>query len=485
MARFADVIYDSRGVQPTVEKLRCIRATKEMISIAKNHISIGLPQVRPNFLIEAVCSFAQICACLQLALDSDNLRDTAFSTWYAMIMVLDEDDLESLIGGTFSIVVRHWSSLGKESQDDAYNLLNYLFSNHGPRIACFVDSLPSLSSIPSLSIFEVKLQQSKANVDVRQQFSGFAIRCQHENATIVGQALQELTDFLQIHQTFLHEAAISEQSDPILATLVRAVLDACTRLSTIRPDVAKLGGQCLGLIGCVDPNRVEASRENQNMLVLSNFQRADETIDFLTLFLEQHLVKSFLSATSIRAQGFYAYAMQELLKFCGLSKASTIRTRDTHPDMNYRRWIALPEAVRNTLAPFLDSRYTISGATKSHPTFPIYNPSVSHATWLRMFLLNLMEHGAGDNVELLFPVISRAVQPQETTVANFLLPFVVLNVILGGKDEKEQRIKKEMLTVLKQQPQSESSEQTKNLRLCSEVSLFCQRTFDYFLTFYS
>ena len=391
-------------------------------------------------------------------------------------MVLDEDDLESLIGATFSIAVRYWSSLSRGSQEDAFKLLEYLFSNHGPGIACFAGSLPSLASIPILSVFEAKLQQYNANIDVRQQISAFATRCQHENATIVGQALQELTAYLQVHQAFLHDAAISEQPDPILATLVRAVLDACTKLSTARPDVANLGGQCLGLIGCVDPNRVEASRENRSMLVLSNFERADETIDFLTLFLEQHLVKSFLSAASIRAQGFYAYAMQELLKFCGLSRASTIRTRDTLPDTNYRRWIALPEAVRNTLAPFLDSRYTISGTSKLHPTFPIYNPSVSHATWLRMFLLDLMEHGVGDNVQLLFPVISRAVQPQETSVANFLLPFVVLNVILGGNGDEKEKIKTEMLVVLEQQPQSQAPEQIKNLRLCSEVSLWAEKT---------
>ena len=62
MARLADVIYDSRGVQPAVEKLRCIRAIKEMISIAKNHISIGLPQAcKTSFHLECVLTFIDWC----------------------------------------------------------------------------------------------------------------------------------------------------------------------------------------------------------------------------------------------------------------------------------------------------------------------------------------------------------------------------------------------------------------------------------------
>jgi serine/threonine-protein kinase ATR len=75
----------------------------------------------------------------------------------------------------------------------------------------------------------------------------------------------------------------------------------------------------LGLIGCLDPNRIETIREKREILVPSNFERADETIDFVLYFLEEVLVK-FLSATNTKAQGFLAYAMQEFLKFCELEQ---------------------------------------------------------------------------------------------------------------------------------------------------------------------
>ena len=45
MALLADTINDGKGPQPIMEKMRCIRAIREMIKLAKSHISNGLPQV--------------------------------------------------------------------------------------------------------------------------------------------------------------------------------------------------------------------------------------------------------------------------------------------------------------------------------------------------------------------------------------------------------------------------------------------------------
>lgn len=45
MANFSDTINDGRDSQPISEKLRCLGAIKEMLSLAQNHVSNGLPQV--------------------------------------------------------------------------------------------------------------------------------------------------------------------------------------------------------------------------------------------------------------------------------------------------------------------------------------------------------------------------------------------------------------------------------------------------------
>ena len=45
MAHFSDTINDGLDSQPMLEKLRCLGAIREMLILAKNHISSGLPQV--------------------------------------------------------------------------------------------------------------------------------------------------------------------------------------------------------------------------------------------------------------------------------------------------------------------------------------------------------------------------------------------------------------------------------------------------------
>ena len=45
MALLADTINDGKGPQPLLEKIRCLGAIREMIKLAKGHVSNGLPQV--------------------------------------------------------------------------------------------------------------------------------------------------------------------------------------------------------------------------------------------------------------------------------------------------------------------------------------------------------------------------------------------------------------------------------------------------------
>lgn len=45
MAQLSDTINDGKEPQPLSEKNRCLRAVREMVLLAKNHIGNGLPQV--------------------------------------------------------------------------------------------------------------------------------------------------------------------------------------------------------------------------------------------------------------------------------------------------------------------------------------------------------------------------------------------------------------------------------------------------------
>ena len=55
MALLADTINDGKGPQPILEKIRCLSAIREMIKLAKSHVSNGLPQVSSSVVLFGLC----------------------------------------------------------------------------------------------------------------------------------------------------------------------------------------------------------------------------------------------------------------------------------------------------------------------------------------------------------------------------------------------------------------------------------------------
>ena len=388
-----------------------------------------------------------------------------------MVSILGEDEVGTLVDPTFAIIAQHWELFDPETQGQAHDMISHLLKSHPSLIREIVNTIPSLATIPLMSKFEDELSKVKAQMDVKHQYQAFCQRCQNENATVVTRALLELEAYLGNNQSFIHEAAVREQPDPVVSQLVRSVLDSCVQFNESHPTVSILAAKCLGLIGCLDPTRIEAATEKRDIIVLSNFTGAEETKDFIMFFIREVLVKVFLSTTNPRAQGFLAYAMQELLMFAEFDKSVTIRSRDTQFSANYQRWMELPESVRNTLTPFLTSKYVVTAAVQQ-PTcsYPLYKPTTTHSQWLRALTFDLLRNGVGDNTKMLFPVLSRIVRFQDISIPSFLLPFAALNVIVGGTDSQRLDIGSELNHVLNHTMPEGDVLARESLILCSQVS---------------
>ena len=388
-----------------------------------------------------------------------------------MMTTLGEDEIATLLDPTFAILVQHWETFLPEIQSRAHDMIGHLLQAHSSMICDIMHTLPSLASIPLMAKYDEELSKRKATRDVKHHFQAFSQRCHSENATVVLTALDELSNYLEEHQGFLHEAANTEQPDPVVSQLARSILDTSILFSNTHSEIAVLCARCLGLVGCLDPTRIEAVREKREILVLSNFVRDDETNDFVIFFLREVLVKAFLSATNSRSQGFLAYAMQELLSISEIKESVAHRSRDGPFDANYRRWVSLPESVRTTLMPFTDSKYFVTAGVLQPPcNYPLYNAELSHGQWLRSLTFDLLKKQAGaGKVQTIFSVLSRIVRFQDISISNFLLPFGCLNVIINGVNQEKLEIAQELLLVL-HQPLPERSSTRDNIVHCSQVS---------------
>jgi serine/threonine-protein kinase ATR len=321
--------------------------------------------------------------------------------------------------------------------------------------------------------FEKQIGELKGQMDVRDHFLAFSSRCQSENATVVEQALKELVPYIRENEDFLHRSTISEQPDSVLALLTRSLLDCCVKFKNSSDAIVLLSAQCLGLVGCLDPNRIETVREKKDILVLSNFSRKEEIFDFVLFFLQYVLVEAFLSASNTRAQGFLAYAMQALMKASKIDPTITVPSSDMELNERYCRWQALPETVRNILTPFLTSKYTVTvGAIKTNCSYPLFSPTMSHGEWLRKFVLDLLQKGTTENVRVIFAVCSRIIRGQDISISSFLLPFAVLNVAADGTEAQKREIRDELTRVLSHPLPEGNTRMRENVRFCSEVNKY-------------
>ena len=403
-------------------------------------------------------------------MEKPELCNHAFQVWILLIQNLEEEDVEPLVDPTFAIIAQSWDSFNATVQEEAYKIISYLLNSHTELIREMVNTIPSLASIPAMKKFEDDLNKFRSQLGTKQHIQAFSQRCQNDNSDVVIRALTELEICLQGHQGFLHGIAISEPPDPVVAQLIRSILDACVRFSEFNPAIAVLCGKCLGHIGCLDPTRIEAAREVKNILVLSNFVKEDETVDFVLFLLKEILVRVFLSVSDTRSQNFLGYAIQELLKFCHLDGSATTRTRELQVNDNYRRWVALPELVRNTLTPFLTSRLIVKAAVPiPEDSYPIFRRGQSHSLWLRTFILNLLRKGHGNNATHMFSICRRVIGNQDISISVFLLPYVALNVVIDGDDNTKLNVANEILLILSQELPDNNHPQRAVILSCSQV----------------
>jgi serine/threonine-protein kinase ATR len=464
IAYFSNVIgtpnSPDKAVRHTMpERKRCIAAIGDLVNLARWSVNGALPQIR---------------ACLQSAMADPDLCDDTFNVWVAFLSALDAEETMLVVDQTFALIVQHWSLFSADTHAKAHKAIGDIIVQHNAQLRARIEYLPSLAGIPMLSKIEGELVKFKNMVETIKIFHAFGNRCKDQNSVVVRQALRELVPFLDANQEELHQSVVGQKALPVLAALTRSLLDASVRFSEDHSDITILCAQCLGIIGGLDPYRVETVREKKRVLMLSNFSRRDEDIDFVALLLEQVLVRVFLSTTNAKAQGWIAYVMQEMLKHCGFSALRGAKPRSSQNSTEAQRWNSIPEAVRTVLTPFLDSKYSVNmnpALQYEGAKYPIFHPRLGHATWLQTFVYDLLRKGQGVNVEMVFPVLARIIRGYDLSIATFILPFAALNVIVSDNEENMTNVGRELLEVLQADLSTMEQLEVSTTKQCSEVRM--------------
>lgn len=409
-------------------------------------------------------------------MESDDLRANAILAWKSVIENLEDHHVQSIIGQTFSLVVQYWGRFDVTAYTGVREMVDHLFSARRDAIKEVVDSIPSLASIALFSKYNRYIIKWRNHPNSDIELDHLIQRVKHENGAVVEQALVELVDSLKRHEASLHKSIVLEKPDPVISEVMRCMLDVALRFKDAPLDMKvrtdDLCGQCLGLLGALDPTQVEAPRKRQEMIVLHYFSKAEESKEFVLFFLEKVLVKAFLAATESKSQLLLAWAAQELLRFCDLS-TETLFSRRPSPgkSKSQTQWESMSEAARATLTPLLNSKYVL-GTMAPIPeiTYPVFNKDITYRSWINTFLQDIMSNYIGDNATIIFSICIRILKGQNIAILHFLLPYAVTQAIICGKPQDRENIAKEFLTIMRHRCDGHNSHEARLLQHCSEVN---------------
>ncbi|KAK0737526.1 hypothetical protein B0T21DRAFT_450641 [Apiosordaria backusii] len=483
-ARLVETINDSHLVHPPMQERKlCIRAMEVMIRVCSSYASIARTQVshhHTDFQDFADYLSLQISACLVSALANDDLRPAAFSCWASMLTCMEEADIEALLEATFYLIRFYYNSCDGETRLLLKSLLQHLLAKHRQIIIDYSSKLPSLGQIDELQDISLEVEGLRPRLTIKETFLVFSQRLAHENPGVVEHALTELVAYLEKHQDYLQTSAISERPDSLVTTLTRSLLDCSVKYNGWQPPITRLCAEALGLVGCLDSNRLETTREQQHIVVIHNFEDASETTDFVAFVLENVLVKAFQSTTDTKFQGYLSYAMQVLLERTDF-RVAVAMAGEGESEPVYRRWLAFSDSTRETLIPLLSSSFLLAPLPKQSTEYPIFKPGKkTYSAWIKAIVFDLLRSTQNPFSEMIFDPLCRLIKVKDLVVTEFLLPFVVMHVILGQSDPSvfSPRIKAELLAILNYQPPETASYVEKE-----QTKLFYQAVFriiDYF-----
>ena len=393
-------------------------------------------------------------------------------TWHTFLTELSTKDLGPHVGPTTAALVNIWPSLDEDGKDFAKLCIEYILNDAFTELGDYVEDIVDFSRIPELSESCTRIQALRESRSLKDRFNRVLDRVSSDNDTVVLQALKETRKYmLTTHADYVKDLASGDVFDPALGNIMRSLLSVACRDGDSTDEPHLLAFECIGLLGAVDPDRFDMTFPDESMVVLSNFTDEAESIEFALHLVQNTLVGAFRSTSDIKYQTHLAFTIQELMKFCKFTP-ELARPGASIPLKVRNRWNSLPKPVLETITPLLEARFSVSSTSDIEGLeHPIYPHEATYREWLQHWTAFLITRVDGEIARTLFDAFKMTIRNKDVSVARQLLPHLVLNILISGTEEDNQKIRSEIIAVLEAQTgQAEMVSADKRL-LGAQVSL--------------
>ncbi|GAA5857265.1 hypothetical protein JCM8547_009406 [Rhodosporidiobolus lusitaniae] len=416
----------------------------------------------------------QIMATLQTALELPGLRLVTLNAFGSFLRSLKFSDIGGFIGPTTASFVRLWPDLTEPERVAAKATIDYLVVENAANLSHYVKDVADLSGIEGLESANNRLQRARAAWSFELWCGHLLDRIAGENDIVTLQALRELKVVLEGDPKSIQALSAGDSFDPFVGRMVAALLGAAVKDGPENEHLRNAACECIGIFGALDPDRFELPPVDDPPIVLEGFENMPEAVSFALRLIEDLLVGAYRSTNDTRHQELLAYAIQELLRFCGFTSDLILSSTsgDTLSPVVVDRWQRLPKTVVEACAPLLSTRFSLGNPKPmDEAEYPIYSSTPSYRDWIRSFANDLLVKVRGSTARQVFSAFSGLLHLEDTIVAQYLLPHLLLHVLIFGQEADRVKVKQEIETVLTDQV-SPTHNLSANSRLLSAQTVF-------------
>ena len=388
------------------------------------------------------------------------LSESTLDSWHQFLSVLGPAELGPHVGPTSAAFVASWPILNPRARDLASQILSNIILGLGTDLGEQLHKVADLSKIEDLRYIHNHIQELRRAWTPRQKLKRILEQCTSDNHMVSIASLTELKAFMLSEQRqLLVELASGDIFDHMIRKIIEVLFSAACRDGDALQQLRLLAFECIGILGAVDPDRIEGTAGDPAAIILNNFTEESETMTFVVHLISNLLVGAFRSTSDTSYQTRLAYVIQELLKFCQFTPALVAvgNSGGSVPLKVRQRWNLLPKHVLDTVSPLLEGRYAIRPQMPHKTQTPVYPQQSTYRDWIQTWTIHLINRIAGETAQKIFSVFRSIVRYQDVVIAHHILPHLVLNVLISGEDEDVEAIRTEFLVVLGDQVDPTSS----------------------------
>ncbi|XP_066914478.1 serine/threonine-protein kinase ATR-like isoform X3 [Clytia hemisphaerica] len=310
-------------------------------------------------------------------------------------------------------------------EEPVLEIINFLIVRNRVNFRDHFKEVYFLPEHPSLRKAKQLIEEQRCRITSLKEFKlelQSAIKSmKSENEDVQKFALQRICDLLETNTTYLQETLIQNEN---IDVSIKELLQALMQVPKERGEqIYALVGKCFGLIGAVDVGNMDNLFDTSSDL--SNPTSVYDDAKFPVEILNE-LCRSFVSASSTRAQDCAAFAMQETMQFY---KCSSERNQP-----GYTLWSQFSDSMKEILAPHLRSKYrSTSNYNWSKLQLPIYGSpkGSSYKDWTSNYTSYLIHHIKNERFsKLMKPFLSGL--KYDLRLSLFLMPHVIHHTLMSG-----------------------------------------------------